>query len=121
MLDPGVILAPLRGKLQGHDVDFLITHPEEGCKVGLLVTVMHHLKEQARASCPLPRDSQESGSAAPTPVAVLCLACSPPGSCPVPSGDPSCLNRQNHTMDAFEKSVCIFCLLQPRGAAVGSP
>lgn len=55
MLDLGVRLAPLRGKLQGHDVDFLITHPEEGREVGLLITVMHHLKEQMRASCPLPR------------------------------------------------------------------
>ncbi|MEQ2281561.1 hypothetical protein AMECASPLE_031768, partial [Ameca splendens] len=25
-----------RGKLTGHDVDFLITHPEEGCEVGLM-------------------------------------------------------------------------------------
>ncbi|XP_038152601.1 DNA-directed DNA/RNA polymerase mu [Cyprinodon tularosa] len=25
-----------RGKLTGHDVDFLITHPEEGCVVGLM-------------------------------------------------------------------------------------
>ncbi|XP_039702979.1 DNA-directed DNA/RNA polymerase mu isoform X5 [Pteropus medius] len=39
-----------RGKLQGHDVDFLITHPEEGQEVGLLSRVMHSLKEQVRVA-----------------------------------------------------------------------
>lgn len=39
-----------RGKLQGHDVDFLITHPQEGQEAGLLSRVMHSLKEQVRAA-----------------------------------------------------------------------
>ncbi|KAK2491478.1 hypothetical protein MC885_013489 [Smutsia gigantea] len=93
MLDPGVRLAPLKGKLQGHDMAFLITHPDEGREVGLLVRVVHHLKERG-----LVLYHQHS-----------------------PCGDPSRLNWQNHTMDAFEKSVCIFRLLQPPGAAVGGP
>lgn len=44
-----------RGKSQGHDVDFLITHPEEGQEVGLLPKVMRHLQSQVRASSALPR------------------------------------------------------------------
>ncbi|XP_074054573.1 DNA-directed DNA/RNA polymerase mu isoform X2 [Macrotis lagotis] len=35
-----------RGKLQGHDVDFLITHPVEGQEAGLLPKVMGHLESQ---------------------------------------------------------------------------
>lgn len=45
---------PLRGKLQGHDVDFLITHPKEGQEAGLLPRVMRHLQDQVRVSL-LPR------------------------------------------------------------------
>ncbi|XP_014649113.1 PREDICTED: DNA-directed DNA/RNA polymerase mu isoform X3 [Ceratotherium simum simum] len=35
--------------------------------------------------------------------------------------DPSHLTQQSHTMDAFERSFCIFRLPQPPGAAVGGP
>ncbi|XP_036605167.1 DNA-directed DNA/RNA polymerase mu [Trichosurus vulpecula] len=35
-----------RGKLQGHDVDFLITHPVEGQEAGLIPKVMGHLESQ---------------------------------------------------------------------------
>ncbi|XP_068943671.1 DNA-directed DNA/RNA polymerase mu isoform X2 [Petaurus breviceps papuanus] len=35
-----------RGKLQGHDVDFLITHPVEGQEAGLIPKVMSHLESQ---------------------------------------------------------------------------
>lgn len=41
---------PRRGKPQGHDVDFLITHPQEGQEAGLLSRVMHSLEEQVRAA-----------------------------------------------------------------------
>ena len=49
---------PLRGKLQGHDVDFLITHPQEGQEAGLLPRVMCYLKEQVRG---FPLGPQPSG------------------------------------------------------------
>lgn len=45
----GYVLVLLRGKLHGHDVDFLITHPEEGQEAGLLPRVMCHLQSQVRA------------------------------------------------------------------------
>lgn len=35
-----------RGKLTGHDVDFLITHPEEGREVGLMPKVVSWLESQ---------------------------------------------------------------------------
>ncbi|KAG7499180.1 DNA-directed DNA/RNA polymerase mu [Solea senegalensis] len=35
-----------RGKLMGHDVDFLITHPEEGKEVGLMSKVVSWLESQ---------------------------------------------------------------------------
>ncbi|XP_015225252.1 PREDICTED: DNA-directed DNA/RNA polymerase mu-like [Cyprinodon variegatus] len=35
-----------RGKLTGHDVDFLITHPEEGCEVGLMPKLVCWLESQ---------------------------------------------------------------------------
>ncbi|XP_044029658.1 DNA-directed DNA/RNA polymerase mu isoform X2 [Siniperca chuatsi] len=35
-----------RGKLTGHDVDFLITHPEEGREVGLMPKVVSRLESQ---------------------------------------------------------------------------
>lgn len=42
-----VITASLsRGKLTGHDVDFLITHPEEGREVGLMPKVVSWLQSQ---------------------------------------------------------------------------
>ncbi|KAF5923722.1 DNA-directed DNA/RNA polymerase mu isoform X3 [Diceros bicornis minor] len=84
---------PLRGKLQGHDVDFLITHPQEGREAGLLPRVMCCLKKQG-----LVLYHQYSRRE-----------------------DPSHLTQQSHTMDAFERSFCIFRLPQPPGAAVGGP
>lgn len=38
-----------RGKLTGHDVDFLITHPEEGREVGLLPKVVSWLESQVNS------------------------------------------------------------------------
>ncbi|KAM4719989.1 DNA-directed DNA/RNA polymerase mu [Anableps anableps] len=35
-----------RGKRIGHDVDFLITHPEEGCEVGLMPKLVSWLESQ---------------------------------------------------------------------------
>ncbi|XP_045420723.1 DNA-directed DNA/RNA polymerase mu isoform X2 [Lemur catta] len=78
-----------RGKLQGHDVDFLITHPEEGQEAGLLPRAMRCLQDQGLV---LYDQYQQSHY-----------------------GDPA---RQSHTMDAFERSFCIFRLPQPPGASV---
>ncbi|XP_057587739.1 DNA-directed DNA/RNA polymerase mu isoform X1 [Hippopotamus amphibius kiboko] len=82
-----------RGKLQGHDVDFLITHPQEGQEAGLLPRVLCCLKEQGLVLYHQDHQSQQ--------------------------GDPTHLMRQSHTMDAFERSFCIFRLPQPPGDAVG--
>ncbi|XP_065795832.1 DNA-directed DNA/RNA polymerase mu isoform X1 [Muntiacus reevesi] len=88
-----------RGKLQGHDVDFLITHPQEGQEAGLLPRVMCYLKKQCAAMSALLQglvlyhQHQHSHQ-----------------------GD---LTQQSHTMDAFERSFCIFRLPQPPGAALG--
>uniref|UniRef100_F7BJ05 DNA-directed DNA/RNA polymerase mu n=1 Tax=Equus caballus TaxID=9796 RepID=F7BJ05_HORSE len=82
---------PLRGKLQGHDVDFLITHPEEGREAGLLPRVMCCLKKQGLVLYHQHHRSE----------------------------DPTHLTQQSHTMDAFERSFCIFRLPQPPGSAVG--
>lgn len=38
-----------RGKLTGHDVDFLITHPEEGREAGLLPKVVSWLESQVNS------------------------------------------------------------------------
>lgn len=38
-----------RGKATGHDVDFLITHPEEGREVGLLPKVVSVLQLQVNS------------------------------------------------------------------------
>ncbi|XP_005396736.1 PREDICTED: DNA-directed DNA/RNA polymerase mu isoform X5 [Chinchilla lanigera] len=83
-----------RGKLQGHDVDFLITHPEEGREVGLLPSVMSQLQSQGLV---LYHQHQPSHL-----------------------GDPGHLARQSHTMDAFERSLCILRLPKPSGAAKGA-
>ncbi|XP_001495709.3 DNA-directed DNA/RNA polymerase mu isoform X2 [Equus caballus] len=80
-----------RGKLQGHDVDFLITHPEEGREAGLLPRVMCCLKKQGLVLYHQHHRSE----------------------------DPTHLTQQSHTMDAFERSFCIFRLPQPPGSAVG--
>ncbi|XP_014683853.1 DNA-directed DNA/RNA polymerase mu isoform X3 [Equus asinus] len=82
-----------RGKLQGHDVDFLITHPEEGREAGLLPRVMCCLKKQGLVLYHQHHRSE----------------------------DPTHLTQQSHTMDAFERSFCIFRLPQPPGSAVGGP
>lgn len=42
----GIVDILNRGKPTGHDVDFLITHPEEGREVGLLPKVVSLLKSQ---------------------------------------------------------------------------
>nr|XP_055149262.1 LOW QUALITY PROTEIN: DNA-directed DNA/RNA polymerase mu [Symphalangus syndactylus] len=81
-----------RGKLQGHDVDFLITHPKEGQEAGLLPRVMRCLQDQGLI---LYHQHQHSRWESPTRLA-----------------------QQSH-MDAFERSFCIFRLPQPPGAAVG--
>ncbi|XP_063465674.1 DNA-directed DNA/RNA polymerase mu isoform X6 [Symphalangus syndactylus] len=83
---------PHRGKLQGHDVDFLITHPKEGQEAGLLPRVMRCLQDQGLI---LYHQHQHSRWESPTRLA-----------------------QQSH-MDAFERSFCIFRLPQPPGAAVG--
>uniref|UniRef100_A0A8C6F7L7 DNA-directed DNA/RNA polymerase mu n=1 Tax=Monodon monoceros TaxID=40151 RepID=A0A8C6F7L7_MONMO len=80
----------------GHDVDFLITHPQEGREAGLLPGVMCCLKKQDLV---LYRQHQRSRQA----------------------DDPTHLPRQSYTMDAFEGTFCIFHLPQPPGDAVGAP
>ncbi|XP_048187687.1 DNA-directed DNA/RNA polymerase mu-like [Perognathus longimembris pacificus] len=82
-----------RGKMQGHDVDFLITHPEEGQEAGLLPRVLDHLQSQGLV---LYHQHHQSHL-----------------------GDLTRLTQQKHTMDAFERSFCIFRLPQPPGAAEG--
>ncbi|XP_069870677.1 DNA-directed DNA/RNA polymerase mu isoform X2 [Dipodomys merriami] len=89
----GIILSPLRGKMLGHDVDFLITHPEQGQEVGLLPRLLHHLQSQGLVLYHQHHPSH--------------------------LGDLTYLAQQKHTMDAFERSFCIFRLPQPPGAAEG--
>nr|XP_034364998.1 DNA-directed DNA/RNA polymerase mu isoform X3 [Arvicanthis niloticus] len=80
-----------RGKLQGHDVDFLITHPEEGREVGLLPRVMSCLQSQGLV---LYHQYHRSHL------------------------DSAHTLRPSSTMDAFERSFCILCLPQPQQAAL---
>ncbi|XP_037006143.2 DNA-directed DNA/RNA polymerase mu isoform X4 [Artibeus jamaicensis] len=80
-----------RGKLQGHDVDLLITHPQEGQEAGLLPRVLCSLKQQGLV---LYQQHQLSRSR-----------------------DPTHLTQRSHTMDTFERSFCIFRLPRPPGAA----
>ncbi|XP_036086470.1 DNA-directed DNA/RNA polymerase mu isoform X4 [Rousettus aegyptiacus] len=82
-----------RGKLQGHDVDFLITHPQEGQEAGLLSRVVHSLKEQGLVLYyqHRPRHSQE----------------------------PACPARRNRTTDTLERCFCILRLPSSQGAVVG--
>ncbi|XP_022373933.1 DNA-directed DNA/RNA polymerase mu isoform X2 [Enhydra lutris kenyoni] len=75
-----------RGKLHGHDVDLLLSHPQEGLEAGLLPHVMCRLERQHRHGHP---------------------------------EDAARRTRHSHTMDAFERSFCIFCLPHPPGAAAG--
>ncbi|KAK7834421.1 hypothetical protein U0070_017607 [Myodes glareolus] len=83
-----------RGKLQGHDVDFLITHPEEGQEVGLLPRVISHLQSQGLV---LYHQHHRSHL------------------------DSVHLLRQNYNMDAFERTFCILSLPQPPRAALEGP
>ncbi|KAL6037575.1 hypothetical protein STEG23_004894 [Scotinomys teguina] len=80
-----------RGKLQGHDVDLLITHPVEGQEVGLLPRVIVQLQKQGFV---LYHQYHRSHL------------------------DAAYLLRQNYTMDAFERSFCILNLPQPPHAAL---
>ncbi|XP_047418913.1 DNA-directed DNA/RNA polymerase mu isoform X2 [Sciurus carolinensis] len=82
-----------RGKLQGHDVDFLITHPEEGQEEGLLPRVVCCLQSKG-----LILYHQHHASHL---------------------GSPTQLTRRSHTLDAFERSFCIFRLPQSPGAVLG--
>ncbi|KAF0879864.1 DNA-directed DNA/RNA polymerase mu isoform X1 [Crocuta crocuta] len=82
-----------RGKLQGHDVDFLITHPQEGREAGLLPRVMHSLESQGLVLY----HQHHHGHCA----------------------DATRPSRHNHAMDSFEMTFCVFCLPAPPGAAVG--
>ena len=59
-----------RGKLSGHDVDFLITHPEEGREVGLMPKVVSWLESQvnselSRRMVSLEGKSEVSGTFSP--------------------------------------------------------
>ncbi|XP_021066664.1 DNA-directed DNA/RNA polymerase mu [Mus pahari] len=81
-----------RGKLQGHDVDFLITHPEEGQEVGLLPKVMNCLQSQGLVLYHQHHRSHLADSAHNL--------------------------RRSSTMDAFERSFCILGLPQPQQAAL---
>ncbi|KAM5203817.1 DNA-directed DNA/RNA polymerase mu isoform 1-T1 [Hipposideros larvatus] len=83
-----------RGRSQGHDVDFLITHPQEGQEAGLLPRVMLHLKKQGLVLYQQYRHRCR---------------------------DPAPQTWQSHTPDTFESSFCIFRLPRPPGAAVGGP
>nr|CAC38040.1 DNA polymerase mu [Mus musculus] len=82
-----------RGKLQGHDVDFLITHPEEGQEVGLLPKVMSCLQSQGLVLYHQYHRSHLADSA-------------------------HNLRQRSSTMDAFERSFCILGLPQPQQAAL---
>ncbi|XP_066094664.1 DNA-directed DNA/RNA polymerase mu isoform X2 [Saccopteryx bilineata] len=80
-----------RGKMQGHDVDFLITHPQDGQEAGLLPRVMCYLEQQGFVLYHQYRHR----------------------------GDPTHSTWQSNTMDTYERSFCIFRLPRPPGAASG--
>ncbi|XP_022373934.1 DNA-directed DNA/RNA polymerase mu isoform X3 [Enhydra lutris kenyoni] len=82
-----------RGKLHGHDVDLLLSHPQEGLEAGLLPHVMCRLERQGLVLYHQHRHGHPEDAARRT--------------------------RHSHTMDAFERSFCIFCLPHPPGAAAG--
>ncbi|KAM5274064.1 DNA-directed DNA/RNA polymerase mu isoform 2-T2 [Ctenodactylus gundi] len=85
-----------RGKLQGHDVDLLISHPVEGQEAGLLPSVMLGLESRGLVLYHQHHPSR--------------------------LWDMSHLAQESHTMDAFERSLCILRLPQsPRAAVGGSP
>ncbi|VCW70603.1 unnamed protein product [Gulo gulo] len=82
-----------RGKLRGHDVDLLLSHPQEGLVTGLLPLVMRRLERQGLVLYHQHHRGHPE--------------------------DAACQTRHSHTMDAFERSFCIFCLPHPPGAAAG--
>ncbi|XP_026358203.2 DNA-directed DNA/RNA polymerase mu isoform X1 [Ursus arctos] len=82
-----------RGKLQGHDVDLLISHPQEGQEARLLPSVMRRLEKQGLVLYHQHHLGRPEDAAHRT--------------------------RQSCTMDDFERSFCIFLLPQPPGAEVG--
>ncbi|XP_032944542.1 DNA-directed DNA/RNA polymerase mu isoform X2 [Rhinolophus ferrumequinum] len=110
-----------RGRSQGHDVDFLITHPQEGQEAGLLPRVLSYLKKQVntgtRWDLGLPaRPQGQCRLHLLSPAQGLVLyqqhrRCR----------DPAHRMRQSHNMDTFESSFCIFRLLRTSGAAVEGP
>ncbi|XP_045877290.1 DNA-directed DNA/RNA polymerase mu isoform X2 [Meles meles] len=82
-----------RGKLHGHDVDLLLSHPQESLAAGLLPDVMRRLERQGLVLYHQHHRGHPEDAAHRT--------------------------RHRHTMDAFERSFCIFCLPHPPGAAAG--
>ncbi|XP_058152690.1 DNA-directed DNA/RNA polymerase mu isoform X4 [Dasypus novemcinctus] len=82
-----------RGKLQGHDVDLLLTHPQEGREAGLLPRVLTLLQRQGLLLYQLYQRSH--------------------------LGDAAHRARRSHTIDLFERSFCIFRLPLPPETAVG--
>ncbi|XP_012914427.2 DNA-directed DNA/RNA polymerase mu isoform X1 [Mustela putorius furo] len=82
-----------RGKLHGHDVDLLLSHPQEGLVAGLLPHVMHRLERQGLVLYHQHHRGHPEDAAHRT--------------------------RHSNTMDAFERSFCIFCLPHSPGAAAG--
>ncbi|XP_032160045.1 DNA-directed DNA/RNA polymerase mu isoform X6 [Mustela erminea] len=83
-----------RGKLHGHDVDLLLSHPQEGLVAGLLPHVMRRLERQGLVLY----HQHHRGH---------------------PEDTAYHRTRHSHTMDAFERSFCIFCLPHSPGAAAG--
>ncbi|XP_059253081.1 DNA-directed DNA/RNA polymerase mu isoform X3 [Mustela nigripes] len=82
-----------RGKLHGHDVDLLLSHPQEGLVAGLLPHVMRRLERQGLVLYHQHHRGHPEDAAHRT--------------------------RHSNTMDAFERSFCIFCLPHSPGAAAG--
>lgn len=79
--------------MHGHDVDLLLSHPQEGLVAGLLPHVMHRLERQGLVLYHQHHRGHPEDAAHRT--------------------------RHSNTMDAFERSFCIFCLPHSPGAAAG--
>ncbi|XP_028930268.1 DNA-directed DNA/RNA polymerase mu isoform X2 [Ornithorhynchus anatinus] len=79
-----------RGKQHGHDIDFLITHPEEGREAGVLPDVMSRLESQGLV---LYQHSQENHYRTPKAMARL--------------------TSPTNTMDAFERCFSILRISRP--------
>lgn len=85
-----------RGKLQGHDVDLLITHPQEGQEAGLLPRVLRGLEEQGLVLYYQHHRSLRFDRAQRT--------------------------RHRQAMDTLESSFCVFRLPRPAGSTMqGTP